>query len=201
MVDRIPVHLGLLALGQTCPHEIEKHLLLMLVVGRVAGCEFARPVQRQTHGLQLLFHRRDVLVGPRLRSDLALDRGVLGGQAERIPAHRMQHVLALRALEARNHVAHRIVADMAHMDAPRRIGEHLEHVILLARIVVLGGEDRLVVPDALPARFGLAGVVTFVAHGVFEIRRPVRALLRSWTRERGRKPVLARAEFALEAGD
>ena len=56
-------------------------------------------------------------------------RGVLGRQAERVPAHRMQHVEALRALVARDHVAERVVAHVAHVDAARRIGEHLEHVV------------------------------------------------------------------------
>jgi hypothetical protein len=74
--------------------------------------------------------------------DLVLLGGVLGRQAEGVPAHRVQHVEALGALVARDHVAHRIVADMAHMDAPRRIGEHLEHVVFRARIVVVATRPR-----------------------------------------------------------
>src|SRR5688572_32176621 len=52
------------------------------------------------------------------------------------------------------------------MDAPRRIGEHLEHVIFRPLIVVLGGKDRLFVPDGLPAGFGFTGVVAFGGHEI-----------------------------------
>src|ERR1700761_7691803 len=165
-VDRIPVHLALLALGQPRLQEVEEHLLLMLVVGGVAGRELAGPVERQADRAQLLLHRGDVVVGPGLRRHLALDRGVLRRQAERIPAHRMQHVVAARAHVARQHVAERVVADMADMDAPGRVGEHLEHVVFRPRVVVFGGEDRLLVPEGLPSRLGFTGVVTFASHGI-----------------------------------
>ena len=94
--------------------------------------------------------------------DLAVDGGVFGRHAEGIPAHRVQHGVAHGALEARDHVAHRVVAHVPHVDAPRRIGEHLEHVVFRPRVVVLGGEDAALGPDFLPAGLGLAGVVTLV---------------------------------------
>ena len=165
-VDRIPVDLALLALGQSGAQEIQEHLLLMLVIRGIAGRELARPVERQPDRPQLLLHRRDIVVGPGLRRHLALDRGIFRRQPERVPAHRMQHVKALGAHVARQHVAERIVADMADMDAPGRVGEHLQHVIFRPRIVVFGGEDRLLVPLALPARLGFAGVVAFGGHGI-----------------------------------
>ena len=40
-VDRIPVDLALLALGEPGAQKIQEHLLLMLVVGGIAGREFA----------------------------------------------------------------------------------------------------------------------------------------------------------------
>src|SRR5882757_10034668 len=55
---------------------------------------------------------------------------------------------------------------MPDMDASRRIGEHLEHVIFRPRIIVFGGEDRLLVPLALPARLGFTGVITFGGHEI-----------------------------------
>ncbi len=128
-VDRVPVHLRLLALDQPRLEEVEEHPLLVLVIGRVAGRDLARPVERQPHRLQLRLHRRDVLARPRARMHLALHGGVLGRHAEGVPAHRMQHGEALGAFVARHHVAHGVVAHVAHVDAPRRIGEHLEDVI------------------------------------------------------------------------
>src|SRR5713226_4350439 len=66
---------------------------------------------------------------------------------------------------ARQHVAERVIADMPDMDAPGRIGEHLEHVIFRPRVVIPRSEDRLFVPLALPARLGFACVVAFGGHG------------------------------------
>ena len=93
-VDRVPVHLGLLALDQPGLEEVEEHPLLVLVIGRVAGRDLAAPVERQPHRLELLLHRGDVGVGPFLGMDLALHGGVLGRHAEGVPAHRVQHVQA-----------------------------------------------------------------------------------------------------------
>src|SRR6185436_12431302 len=42
---------------------------------------------------------------------------------------------------------------------PRRIGEHLQHVIFRPRVIVPRLEDAALVPDLLPAGLGLAGVV------------------------------------------
>ncbi len=67
---------------------------------------------------------------------LVLHGGVLGRHAERVPSHRVDDVEALGPAVARHDVAHRVVAHVAHVDAPRRIREHLEHVILRPRVVV-----------------------------------------------------------------
>jgi hypothetical protein len=141
-----------------------KHFLLVLVVGRIAGRDLAAPVERQAHRFELGLHGRDILVGPFLGMNLALHGGIFRRHAEGVPAHRMQHRMAGCALEARHHVAHRVVADMAHMDAPGRIREHLEHVVFLADAVVLRGEDAALVPDFLPAGLRLGGVVALNGH-------------------------------------
>ena len=99
--------------------EIEKHFLLVLVIGRIASRDLAAPVERQPHRLELFLHRRDVVVGPRLGMDLALHGGVLGRHAEGVPAHRVQHRKSHRPLHPRHHVAHGVIAHVAHMDAAR----------------------------------------------------------------------------------
>ena len=72
----------------------------------------------------------------------------------------MQHVEALRALVARDHVAHRVVAHMAHMDAARRIGKHLEHVVFRPRADrSRARETAALVPEALPLGFGFPEIV------------------------------------------
>ena len=162
LIDRIPVHFRLLALDQSHLEKIEKHLLLMLVVGGIARRDLARPIERQPHRLKLLFHRRDVVVGPGFRVHLAVNGRVLCRHAEGIPTHWMQHGTTHGPFETRNHIAHCIVAHVTHMNAPRRVGEHLKHVIFRPGVVVFGREDAPLGPRSLPADLCLSGVVTLV---------------------------------------
>ncbi len=166
LIDRVPVHFSLLALDQAGAQKVEKHFLLVLVIGGIAGRDFAAPIQRQPDGFELLLHRRDVVVGPRLGMDLALHSGVLRRHAESVPAHRMQHIEPHRALVAGDHVAHGVIAHVAHMDAPRRIGEHFQHIVFRPWVFVLGGKDAALIPDPLPARLGVAGVVAVGSHWI-----------------------------------
>ena len=160
-VDRVPVHPALLALHQASAQEIQKQFLLMAVIFRIAGRELALPFERHPHALQFAAHGGDVLTRPRRRVHAAFTRRVLRRQAERIPAHRMHHREAACPLVARHHVAQRVVADMAHVDLPAGIGEHLQHVVF--RLVVgwdVGHAEAAVFgPGALPARLSLAEIV------------------------------------------
>ena len=156
-VHRIPVDHGVLAVDEPGLEEVEKQRLLLAVILRVAGGEFARPVDRQAHRPELLAHGLDIGVGPVLGMAAAGHRGVLGGHAEGVPAHRVQHVVPGRQLVARHDVAHRVVADMAHVDAPRGVGEHLQHVVFRAALVPAGAKDAGLAPGLLPARLDLGG--------------------------------------------
>ena len=167
LVDRVPVHFAVFARDQPGGQEVEEHLLLVLVIGRVAGRDLARPVERQPHGLELLLHRRDVGIGPFLGVDLLRHGRVLGRHAEGVPAHGVEHGIAHGALVAGHHVAHGVVAHVAHVDAPGGVGEHLQDVVFRARVVVLRGEDAALVPRLLPAGLGLAGVIALGARGGF----------------------------------
>ena len=122
--------------------------------------------------------RRTHAAQRRRQARVAGDRRVLRRQAEGVPAHGMQHVVALGAHEAGEHVAHGVVAHVAHVDAPRGVGEHLQHVVFRARVVVPGGEDTLFVPDLLPAGLGLAGVIALGARGFLRFGGHLRGFLR-----------------------
>ena len=130
LVDRVPVHHRVLAVGQALFHQPGEHALFVHVVVRPAGGELARPVERVAHRLHLRAHVLDVGVGPFCRRGLVLDRGVFRRQAERVPAHRLQHVPALHALEAADHVADGVVAHMAHVQRAGRIRQHRQAVEL-----------------------------------------------------------------------
>ena len=82
--------------------------------------------------------------------DAALDGGVLGRQAERIPAERMQHVEPLQPLHPRDDVADDVVADVADVRVPRGVREHLEAVELRLRGVFGDLERAGVGPALLP---------------------------------------------------
>ncbi len=164
MIYRVPVDFALLAIDQTLLEELHEQALLLGVIFHIAGRKFAAPIERQAHALELGTHRGDVLIRPGLRVHLALDGRVLRRQAKGVPAHRMQDVEATRALIAGEHVAHHIVAHMADVDAPRRIGEHLEHIIFRLGGIFLGAVDFLPVPNFAPMLFAFRCVISFGGH-------------------------------------
>ena len=118
--------------------------------------ELAAPVDRDAPGPELAPELLDRRVGRARRMLAGLDRVVLGRQAEGVVAHRVQHPHAVAAPEVGEHVAHRVVLEVAHVRLARRIGQHLEHVALgrggveagLAGVRHLPGS--LALPDVLP---------------------------------------------------
>ncbi|MNQ83732.1 hypothetical protein D3C85_988250 [compost metagenome] len=166
IVDRVPVDHAVLAIDQTAFVQLQEPGLLLAVIGRVAGGELAAPVQRQAQQLQLVAHGGDVGPGPVAGVDAALHGRVLGRHAEGVPAHGMQNVEALGPLVTRHHVAHHIVASVAHVDVARRIGEHLQHIVFgPPGVLVRHGEGVSSRPAGLLAGFGGLGLVTS-GHGV-----------------------------------
>ncbi len=170
-VDRVPIDLALLAIDEAGREQVQEQRLLVAVISGVAGRELAAPVECEADLLQLLAHRPDVGPGPFARVDLALHRRILGRHPERVPAHRVEHFMPLHPPVPGDDVAHRVVADVAHVDAPRRIGEHLEDVGLGLGAVAVGAEALLGFPPRLPAAIGGGRVETPVAHRVRLIRR------------------------------
>ena len=94
-----------------------------------------------------------------------LDRVVLGGQAERVIAHRLKDAEALAALEVGDGVADRIDLEVADVGLPGGVWQHHEHVALRRRVVEAGlaGVGHLPgvlpLPDLLPAGLDRLGVV------------------------------------------
>ncbi len=158
-VDRIPVDHRVLAVDQPLCHEVDKHRLLLAIIFRVAGCEHPAPVQPEAKRLHLGDHRVDIVVGPGFRVAPACHRGVFSGHPEGVKPHRVQHVMARRHLVARHHVAHRVVAHVADMDAARGVWKHFEHVVFGLRGIAPGLEGAGLVPGFLPFRLDHARIV------------------------------------------
>ena len=164
LVDRVPIHFPLLAVDEASLEQVEKQLLLLVVVVEVAGRELPAPVERQPHALELAAHGGDVVVGPFGGMDATLDRRVLRRQAERVPAHGVEHVVPAGAHIARNHVAHGVIADMAHMDAPGGVWEHFKNIVFGTRIILARVEQPTALPELLPAWLRFTRIVAIGGH-------------------------------------
>ena len=128
LVDRIPVDLGILAVGQALFHQPREHQLFPAVIIRRAGRELARPVVGKTQALELAPHMLDVGVSPARGRGSVLDRRVLGRQPEGVPTHRLQHVLAPHPVVAADDVADGVIPHVAHVKCAGRIRQHGEAV-------------------------------------------------------------------------
>ena len=170
VVHRIPVHRGHLLVDQALLEQAGKQPLLPAVVVGLAGGQFPGPVDGQTQALQLAAHVIDVGVGPAGGGHVVGDGGVFGRQAEGVPAHGLQHVEALHAVIARQHVADGVVAHVAHVQLARRVGEHGQAVVLGFVAVFRGPEDLFFVPVLLGFRLDDFRAVMGVHAGTLRCR-------------------------------
>jgi len=92
-----------------------------------------------------------------------LDGVLLGRQAERVPAHRAQHVEAAHAPGARHDVCGGVPLGMTDVQTDAgRVREHVEDVALGPAAMARGAERPVLVPVALPAGLDLEMVVGHV---------------------------------------
>ena len=133
--------------------ELEENPLRPAVVVRVGRRQPAGPVVGEAEHLDLPLDVRDVALGRHARVDAVLDGVLLGRQAERVVAHRVQDVEALHPLVARNDVRGGIALGMADVQArAARVRKHIEDIHLGLRYVrqVRDLERLMLVPVLLP---------------------------------------------------
>ena len=159
LAARAPVDVGAPLVGDVALQHLQEQPLVPVVVGRQAGGDLALPGVADADALQLPLHVRDVLERPFLGMRAVLDRGILGRQAERVPAERMQHVEAEHPLHARDDVANHVVADVPDVGVPRRVGKHLEAVVLRPGGVLRHFERAGIGPAFLPLLLYRLGLV------------------------------------------
>ena len=170
LVLRAPVDVAALAVGQAALEEPQEQPLVPPVVLRVAGLQPPRPVERRRVPAERRRLGLDVLVGPVDRVRVVPDRRVLRGQAERVPADRVQHVLAAQEPVPGHRVADGVRLGVPHVQVARRVREHVDQVEPLARVgrVVAGAERLDRRPVRLPLVLNVARVVALCLVGVFD---------------------------------
>ena len=162
---RAPVDRHVRHVGQAAFEELEEDPLRPAVVAGVGGVDLTRPVVREPGALHLPPEGGDVLGGGDRRMDAGLDRVLLGGQAEGVPAHRVQDVEAAHALVTRDDVAGRVALEVADVKSrPGRVWEHVEAVELGLARDLDRPEGAVLLPVGLPAGLDLGERVT--AHGL-----------------------------------
>ena len=154
----------------------------MAIIFGLAGRKLARPVNRKAKSLQLRLHVCDIVAGPASGVDILFHRRIFSGHAKGVPTHGMQHLMPRHPFVARQHITHGVVADMANMDAARRIGKHLKHISARLGRIIIRDEAAAFFPNILPPRVGNVRVkALFVGHRnypVMDDRRRSRALVR-----------------------
>ncbi len=161
---RAPVHARPPLVGDPALEHLQEDPLIPAVVLGRAGGELALPGVADADPLELALHVGDVLERPRLGMRAVLDRRVLGGQTEGVPAKGMENVEPAHPLHARDDVADHVVADVPDMRMPRWVREHLEAVELRLGEVLGHLERARVAPAFLPLFLYCLGFV--IRHGL-----------------------------------
>ncbi len=159
LVVGAPVDRRILAVGQPALTEAQEQPLGPVVVLRVGGVQPPVPVQAQAVALERVRLGLDVGVGPLGGALAVLDRGILRGQTEGVPADRMQHVVTALAQVAGDDIAHHERLRVAHVQVTRGVGEHVEHVAALLGAVVERREGLVLLPELLPLLLGGGRIV------------------------------------------
>ena len=128
LVNRVPIHRAELAVHDAFFEQFGKQQLLPAVIIGATGGDFALPIQSETQRFKLLFHIINVGIRPRGGGNVVVNRGVFGGHTKCVPAHRLQHVVALHFFETAAHIADGVVANVPHVQLAAGVGEHGEAV-------------------------------------------------------------------------
>ena len=126
-------------------------------------------------------------------SSAALDGGVLGGQAEGVPADRVHDVEAALHPVAGEHVAERVRLGVTHVQVAGGVREHVEHVLLGPLVVgPPAAERRELVPHRQPARLDRVRVVPLLHRSLLDLGHRLSQLIgracRSSGSRHGRTP-------------
>ncbi len=138
---------------QASLQHLQEDPLVPVVIVRRAGCDFARPVDHRPHQIVLAAHLRDVLEGPGRGVDVVPDCRVLSREAERIKAHREQHIMSTHALQAGKGVRNGKGVPVPDVEDARRVRIHRQREPLRLWSLVIDGVQPGLLPGRAPLRF------------------------------------------------
>ena len=152
-----PPLLPLGAVGQPALVEQQEDPLRPAVVVRVGRVDLPRPVVAAFDELQLAA----VVVGIAAAADRRMRSGaqgvVFGGQAEGVPAHRVQDVVTGHAQVARGDTGGHVVAAVSYREAgARRVGEEVQNVMFRPVRRLPGAVEADLLPVGAPLCFQCA---------------------------------------------
>ncbi len=155
-----PVDGHLFFVGEAALEKLQENPLRPPVVFRIRRVDFTGPIERKPKGLKLLPEPGDVLPGDDGGMNVVFDGVILGRKAERVPADRVQHVVALHAALARDDVHRRVGARMPHMQPlPRRVRELDQRVVFRSGKIVGSMKHARFFPSFLPFALNLLWIV------------------------------------------
>ena len=164
---RTPVHRHLGFVGQAPFVELGEDPLGPFHVLGIGGVDLAGPVVAEPQAPELAPVVVDVLLGGLTGMGPRLDGVLLGGQAEGVPAHRVQHVETAHSLVARDGVGADVALRVPDVESlTGRVGEHVEHVELGSGGIERRLEGLVLDPVALPVGLDGLGVV---GHGRWKV--------------------------------
>ena len=161
-----PVDGHLNALGVAGLVEPLENPLRPLVEAGVGGGNHFRPVVVEAQLPQLLGEGLDVLLGEAVGMVTGGNGVLLGGQAEGVIAHGVQHVVALHPLHPGHDIGSRIALGMACVQTHAgRVREHIQHIILgLGEIPDVRVEGVVFLPVLVPFSFNSSKIVVHCEH-------------------------------------
>ena len=135
-----PVHLAFFTIGQIFVEHLQENPLVPLIVFRQACIHLSRPVITESQPFQLPFHVRNIIQSPLLGMYPLCDGRIFCGHPQSIPTDGMDDVEPFHGHKAGNNISDRIIPHLTHMYSSRRVGVHLETVVLCLLLIFTGLE-------------------------------------------------------------
>ena len=152
---RAEIHRRHLAVGQAMLVQLDEEPLGPFIVFGIRRNRFAPPVEHGAHRSASGAHLLDILIGPLLRMDAALDGGIFSRQTEGVEAHGEEDVVAVHAHEAGACICRRHGIPVTDVQVAGRIRQHGQGVVLGFVGINIGMVQAIGFPFCLPFRFNL----------------------------------------------